>query len=94
MYRGSIPQFPHIFWRCCAPLYIAKLQDKALCRLNTRFTKGIYTRKYQAKNIWEVSGACMEKQRISKEFRKVPKSSLRNFRKVGLHGAKWQNFAP
>ena len=28
-----------MFWRCCAPLYIAKLQDKALCRLNTRLQK-------------------------------------------------------
>ena len=37
MYRGSIP--PNIFWRCCAPLYIAKLQDKASCRLNTRLQK-------------------------------------------------------
>ena len=37
MYRGSIP--PNIFWRHCAPLYIAKLQDKALCRLNTRLQK-------------------------------------------------------
>ena len=38
MYRGSIPQYP-LIWRCCAPLYIAKLQDKALCRLNTRLQK-------------------------------------------------------
>ena len=28
-----------------------------------KVTKGIYTRKYQAKNIWEVYGACVEKQR-------------------------------
>ena len=28
-----------------------------------KVTKGIFTRKYQAKNIWEVGGACMEKQR-------------------------------
>ena len=28
-----------------------------------KVTKGIYTRKYQAKNIWEVGGACVEKQR-------------------------------
>ena len=27
-----------------------------------KVTKGIYTRKYQAKNIWEVGGACVEKQ--------------------------------
>nr|CAN68280.1 hypothetical protein VITISV_011405 [Vitis vinifera] len=26
-------------------------------------TKGIYMRKYQATNIWEVGGACVEKQR-------------------------------
>ena len=39
MYRGSIPQSSNIFWRRCAPLYIAKLQDKALCRLNTRLQK-------------------------------------------------------
>ena len=29
----------------------------------SKVTKGIYTRKYQAKNIWEVGGACVEKQR-------------------------------
>ena len=28
-----------------------------------KVTKGIYMRKYQAKNIWEVGGACLEKQR-------------------------------
>ena len=28
-----------------------------------KVTKGIYTRKYQAKNIWEVGGAYVEKQR-------------------------------
>ena len=28
-----------------------------------KVTKGIYTRKYKAKNIQEVGGACMEKQR-------------------------------
>ena len=40
MYRGSIPKTsPFFCWRCCAPLYIAKLQDKALCRLNTRLQK-------------------------------------------------------
>ena len=41
MYRGSIPKTSPFFrcWRCCAPLYIAKLQDKALCRLNTRLQK-------------------------------------------------------
>ena len=43
-------------------------------------TTGIYTRKYQAKNIWEAGGACVERQR--------------KFGKVGLHGAKWPNFAP
>ena len=43
-----------------------------------KVTKGIYTRKYQAKNIWEVSGACVEKQR---KFGKV-KGYLRNFGKV------------
>ena len=35
-----------------------------------KVTTGIYTRKYQAKNIWEVGGACVEKQRISKAFSK------------------------
>ena len=55
-----------------------------------KVTTGIYTRKYQAKNIWEAGGACVEKQR---KFGKV-KGTLRNFRKVGLHGAKWPNFAP
>ena len=30
--------------------------------------KGIYTRKYQAKKIWEVGGACVEKQRIQRNF--------------------------
>ena len=35
----SITLYPISFWRCCAPLYIAKLQDKALCRLNTRLQK-------------------------------------------------------
>ena len=40
MYRGSIPKTsPFFCWRCCAPLYIAKLQDKVLCRLNTRLQK-------------------------------------------------------
>ena len=43
-----------------------------------KVTKGIYMRKYQAKNIWEVGGACMEKQR---KFGKV-KGYLRNFGKV------------
>ena len=43
-----------------------------------KVTKGIYTRKYQAKNIWEVGGACVEKQR---KFGKV-KGYLRNFGKV------------
>ena len=33
-----------------------------------KVTKGIYTRKYQAKNIWDVSGACVEKQRIQRNF--------------------------
>ena len=33
-----------------------------------KVTKGIYTRKYQAKNIWEVGGACVEKQRIQRNF--------------------------
>ena len=28
-----------------------------------KVTKGIYMTKYQAKNIWEVGGACVEKQR-------------------------------
>ena len=45
-----------------------------------KVTKGIYMRKYQATNIWEVGGACVEKQR--------------KFGKVGLHGAKWPNFTP
>ena len=43
-----------------------------------KVTKGIYMRKYQATNIWEVGGACVEKQR---KFGKV-KGTLRNFRKV------------
>ena len=43
-----------------------------------KVTKGIYMRKYQAKNIWEVGGACVEKQR---KFGKV-KGYLRNFGKV------------
>ena len=59
-----------------------------------KVTKGIYTRKYQATNIWEVDGACVEKQSISKAFRKVPKSTLWNFARCFLHGAKWPNFAP
>ena len=65
-----------------------------------KVTKGIYTRKYQATNIWEVGGACVEKQRKlgkgkdeGSKFRKV-KSHLAKFRKVVLHGAKWSNFAP
>ena len=65
-----------------------------------KVTKGIYTRKYQATNIWEVGGACVEKQRKfgkgkdeGSKFRKV-KSHLAKFRKVVLHGAKWPNFAP
>ena len=33
-----------------------------------KVTKGIYMRKYQAKNIWEVGGACVEKQRIQRNF--------------------------
>ena len=33
-----------------------------------KVTKGIYTRKYQAKNIWEVGGAYVEKQRIQRNF--------------------------
>ena len=41
-------------------------------------------RKYQAKNIWEVSGACVEKQR---KFGKV-KGYLRNFGKVKGYLAK------
>ena len=40
-----------------------------------KVTKGIYMRKYQAKNIWEVSGACVEKQR---KFGKVLCLALRN----------------
>ena len=55
-----------------------------------KVTKGIYTRKYQATNIWEVSGACVEKQR---KFGKG-KDEGSKFRKVVLHGAKWPNFAP
>ena len=52
-----------------------------------KVTKGIYTRKYQAKNIWEVGGACVEKQR---KFGKV-KCTLRNFGKVKCYLAKfWQ----
>ena len=94
MYRGSIPQSSNIFWRRCAPLYITKLQDKALCRLNTRLQKEFTRENIKAKNIWEVGGACVEKQRISKAFRKVPKSTLRNFARCFLHGAKWPNFAP
>ena len=54
-----------------------------------KVTIGIYTRKYQAKNIWEVGGACVEKQR---KFGKG-KDEGSKFRKV-LHGAKWPNFAP
>ena len=50
-----------------------------------KVTKGIYTRKYQAKNIWEVGGACMEKQR---KFGKV-KGYLRNFGKVKGYLAKF-----
>nr|CAN75869.1 hypothetical protein VITISV_018219 [Vitis vinifera] len=38
-----------------------------------KVTTGIYTRKYQAKNIWEVSGACVEKQR---KFGKVLQLAL------------------
>ena len=30
-----------------------------------KVTKGIYMRKYRAKNIWEVGGACVEKQRTT-----------------------------
>ena len=48
-----------------------------------KVTKGIYTRKYQAKNIWEVGGACVEKQR--------------KFGKVHFHLAKiafWQGTLP
>ena len=62
-----------------------------------KVTKGIYTRKYQAKNICEVGGACVEKQR---KFGKVKctlrnfgkaKCTLRNFGKVKCYLAKfWQ----
>ena len=49
--------------------------------------KGIYMRKYQAKNIWEVGGACVEKQR---KFGKV-KGYLPKFGKVKGYLAKfWQ----
>ena len=54
-----------------------------------KVTKGIYMRKYQATNIWEVGGACVEKQRKfgkgkdeGSKFRTMKKISLRNFRKV------------
>ena len=52
-----------------------------------KVTKGIYTRKYQAKNIWEVGGggACVEKKR---KFGKV-KGYLRNFGKVKGYLAKF-----
>ena len=30
-----------------------------------KVTKRIYMRKYQAKNIWEVGGACVQKQRTT-----------------------------
>ena len=33
-----------------------------------KVTKGIYMRKYQAKNISKVGGACVEKQRIQRNF--------------------------
>ena len=50
-----------------------------------KVTKGIYMRKYQATNIWEVGGACVEKQRKfgkgkdeGSKFRTMKKISLRN----------------
>ena len=85
MYRGSIPKSSNIFWRRCAPLYITKLQDKALCRLNTRLQKEFTRENIKAKNIWEVGGACVEKQR---KFGKV-KGYLRNFGKVKGYLAKF-----
>ena len=59
-----------------------------------KVTKGIYMRKYQAKNNWEVGGGCVEKQRIQRnfamwishcemaKFRTMKKISLRNFRNL------------
>ena len=52
---------------------MAKLQHKALCRLNTRLQQ-----EFTRENIWEAGGACVEKQR---KFGKV-KGYLRNFGKV------------
>ena len=105
MYRGSITQLSNIqsLLEHCAPLYIAKLQDKALCRLNTRlqkeFTRENIKLKISGKSMvcaWRNRGFqrhfCKGKDEGSK-FRKV-KSHLAKFRKVGLHGAKWPNFAP
>ena len=77
MYRGSITQLSNIqsLLEHCAPLYIAKLQDKALCRLNTRLQQEFTRENIKLKNIWEVGGVCVEKQR---KFGKV-KGTLRNF---------------
>ena len=58
-----------------------------------KVTKGIYTRKYQAKNIWEVGGACMEKQRKFCIFARCLNPPCEISQGV-LHGAKWPNFAP
>ena len=115
MYRGSITQLSNIqsLLEHCAPLYIAKLQDKALCRLNTRLQKEFTRENIKLKYLgsrWCVHG---ETEEIWQGKRHIAKFSqgellmmrsaiflhhelihLAKFRKVGLHGAKWPNFAP
>ena len=62
MYRGSIPPISNLLEALCTSIY-SKITRKSLMSAEYKVTKGIYTRKYQAKNIWEVGGACVEKQR-------------------------------
>ena len=93
MYRGSIPQSSHFFWRRCAPLYIVKLQDKALCRLNIRLQKEFTWENIKLKIYGKSVVRAWRNRGFQRHFRKG-KDEGSKFRKVVLHGAKWPNFAP
>ena len=101
MYRGSIPPIIPLFhplfcWRCCAPLYIAKLQDKALCRLNTRLQK-----EFTWENIkLKIFGKSVVRAWRNRGFKGISQCELLMMRSAIfshhelIHLAKWQNFAP
>ena len=103
MYRGSIPQSSHIFWRCCAPLYIAKLQDKALCRLNARLQKEFAWEN----NKLQISGKSVVRAWRNRGYLARWVFMVRNgqishheenllvkFSQGEIHLAKWSNFLP